>query len=234
MPAASPITLLGLGLGNFKQQFSALPKFIQPSVRKFSDKYLPGSGFSTNFANDLSKHLGRKVSLFDAETLTPAIIKKQKDLFGPNASILNLGTPVKGIKQNVIGQPISTAAQSKLWENKALEAEFLKGVIPDTISVPTLAKEFGINLRSRGAGQQILNAAKQKYGDKFLFKPSVSHQSSPSLFPTNSTDPRELLKTLKGGIPNKAGDTLGRGTRNWVVQKKFDIKAPSLFDRFLN
>ena len=233
MPAASPITLLGLGLGNFKQQFNALPKFIQPAVRKFSDRYLPGSGLSTNFANDLSKHLGRKVSLFDAETLTPSIIKKHKDFFGPNASIVNLGTPVSGIKQKVLGQPIATAAKSKLWENKALEAKFLEGIIPDTSSLPALAKEFGINLRSRGAGQQILDAARQKYGDKFLFKPITSHQSSPSLFPTHKTAPGELLKTLRGGILNNSGDTLGRGTRNWVVQKKFDLKEPSLFDKFL-
>ena len=231
--SSAPITLLGGGFGNFKNQLNAFPAWTRPAIRKITSLF-PGSGLSPNFTRDLSAHVGRKVNLFDTDTWNPAYLKTYKDMFAPGSIVANFGTPAKGLKGKVFGQPVSSARASKLWENKELEAQYLKGILPDTTSVSSLIKEFGINTRSRNAGQQIMDAARQKYGDKFLLKPITSYQSDSSLFPTYKTDPQELLQTLRGGIENNTGDVIGRGLKNWVVQKKFDLKNPGLLDKVLN
>lgn len=230
--ALAPITLLGGGFGNFKNQLNAFPAWTRPAIQKITSLF-PGSGLSPNFTRDLSAHAGRKVNLFDTDTWNPAYLKTYKDMFAPGSIVANFGTPAKGLKGKVFGQPVSSARASKLWENKELEAQYLKGILPDTTSIASLVKEFGINTRSRNAGQQIMDAARQKYGNKFLLKPITSYQSDSSLFPTYKTDPQELLATLRGGIENNTGDVIGRGLKNWVVQKKFDLKEPSLLDKLL-
>jgi hypothetical protein len=233
MPQLPPVTLLGLGLGNFKNQFSSLPKILRKPAKNFVDKFLPSSSWSSNFERDLSAHLGRQVRLFDSETFNPSVVSKHKELFTPGATIANLGTPVKGIKGNTFGMPINNAKDTKVWENKFNEANFLKGILPETYSVPQLAKEFGINMRASNAGELLQQAAKQKFGNNFLFKPITSYQTNPSVFPTNLSSSDELMSTLRQGIAGNTGDIFGKGYKNWVVQKKLDLKAPGLLDRAL-
>jgi hypothetical protein len=233
MSQLPPITLLGLGLGNFKNQFSSLPKVLRNPAKKFFDKFLSSSSWSTNFERDLSTHLGRKVGLFDAETFDPRFVKKYKEFFAPGAIIANLGTPVKGIKGKTIGLPVNTAKDTRMWENKLNEANFLKGILPETYSVPQLAKEFGINMRAANAGTLLQQAAKKKFGNKFLFKPITSYQTNPSAFPTQQSSAEELISTLRSGIRGNTGDVFGKGYKNWIVQKKLDLKSPNLLDRAL-
>jgi len=226
-----PIALLGLGLGNFKNQFTSLPKFLRRPVKSFVDKFLPSSSWSSNFERDLGAHLGRRVGLFDTETFTPSLTKAYKDFFAPGAAVANLGTPVKGIKSLTFGAPISTARDSRAWENKLIEANFLKGILPETYGVSQLAKEFGINMRTADAGSLLQQAARKKFGNKFLFKPITSHQTNPTSFPTHQSSPEELISTLRSGITGNSGDIFGKGYKNWVVQRRLDIKPPSLLDR---
>jgi hypothetical protein len=233
MNTAAPITLLGLGLGNFKNQFSSLPKILRKPAKGLVDTFLPSSTWSTNFERDMSAHLGRRVGLFDAETFHPSFVKKYKNFFTPDAAIANLGTPVKGIKNTVFGAPISTAKGTRMWENKLHEATALKGILPETHGVAQLAREFGINMRRADAGVLLQQAAKKKFGEKFLFKPITSHQTDPSWFPTNTTSADELMSTLRSGIEGNTGELFGKGYKNWIVQPHLDIKAPNLLDRVL-
>lgn len=234
MPQLPPINLLGLGLGNFKSQFTSLPKFLRKPAKNFVDNYLPSSSWSTNFERDLSSHLGRKVSLFDSETFDPRFVKKYNNSFTPDAITANLGTPVRGLKTKVFGAPISNTIDSRVWENKLHEANLLKGILPDTYSVPQLVKEFGINMRAENAGVLLQDAARKKFGDKFLFKPITSHQTDPSTFPTHTWSAENLLSTLRQGVAGNTGELFGKGPKNWVVQQKFDLKAPNLLDKTIN
>jgi hypothetical protein len=228
---ATPISLLGLGLGNFKKEFTSLPSLLRKPAKKFVDKFLPSSSWSANFERNLGAHLGRRVKLFDTEAFSPSVVKKNKDFFSSGATVANFGTPVKGIKGRTFGAPISTLRGSSAWENKLNEANFLKGILPETYGVAQLAKEFGINMRAANAGALLQQAARNKFGNKFLFKPITSHQTNPASFPTQQSSPADLIKTLRSGITGNSGDLFGKGYKNWVVQRKLDIKAPSLLDR---
>lgn len=234
-PLERRLAVLTLGTWAKKPRFSL--SAVPDPLKRLLHKATKGTGLFGSLEDDLSQHLNRKVRLFDTEKARPAAIQRflAPD---PKAELINVGTPVTGLPDLMFGRrmrgsPVNNATRARAWEDKAQESKFLKGIIPDAISVPDLMKELGINMRNPDAGAQLLAGARKRYGNDFLFKPRISHQSISSTFPTARSSPEELISKLRSGVLNSSNERLARGYRNWVVQKKMSVKPQGVFDRIL-
>lgn len=242
------LVLSGMSVGSrpYGRLRNYLPDFLSknPTVQKL----LPGLGLVNPLEKELSRYYGKNIKLLNSDSAHNLRYLK-KIIGGKNTFLFQGGDPLSGTsakatrdiqkflssipKNRRMGTPVASRAGTRVWEDKAQEAAFMKGILPDTIDVPSLAKAYGINLKSPDAGQQLMAAARKKFGRRFLFKPRTSYQSDSSYLPTYKSSPDELMESLRGGIPNKLGDILGKGPNNWVAQKFMQTKPQARLERMI-
>lgn len=127
--------------------------------------------------------------------------------------------------------PALEKALRRAGKDKAHEAQFFSGLLPETISLDKVLEKHRVQ---PGDSRGSFDALRREFGGEFVAKPKGGYATAASALATDQHGPERLQDMLTNGIANNQGKIFKGAPSKFVAQPRLDLQPLSQSDKALN